>query len=109
MSNHTPGPWKVTGELSKHCASVDIHSESNLWVADAKGCHDIVENCGCRRKVNGFPTDEEAYANARLIAAAPDLLVAVKALVEERSRNVPLLPREQIEQFWELITRVDPS
>ncbi len=78
---HTSGPWKVTGELSKHCASVDIHSESNLWVADAKGCHDIIEKCGCRRKVNGFPTDEEAYANARLIAAAPELLRLTKQLL----------------------------
>lgn len=79
---HTPGPWKVTGVLSKHCASVDIHSESNLWVADAKGCHDIIESCGCRRKVSGFPTDEEAYANARLIAAAPYLLEALGEVLD---------------------------
>lgn len=57
MSAHTPGPW----------------------VAD----HDNVrtpDDGGMVAKVAG-DTDSQAYANARLIAAAPDLLAALRDLV----------------------------
>lgn len=61
MSGHTPGPWKIDRRRS--------------WdeVRDAKG---IV-----LAQVTGLGRDaQEAQANARLIAAAPNLYEALKAL-----------------------------
>lgn len=60
---HTPGPWRVAG--------LNVGSESNLVVAS---CYrDSDESVVMRPKTN-----EECLANARLIAAAPDLLKACK-------------------------------
>lgn len=60
---HTPGPWSV-GKCG-----------GNIYAADGKTivCY-VYENTELR--------GAEAEANARLIAAAPELLVALKALVK---------------------------
>lgn len=55
MSNHTPGPW-MTGTFDQH---------SKRCISAANGSH--VAFCG------SFPV-EEAISNARLIAAAPELM-----------------------------------
>jgi hypothetical protein len=58
---HAPGPWTVI-----ECAGLhEWMVESTEWV--------VAEMCGER---------ERALANAHLIAAAPDLLAALKAIVE---------------------------
>lgn len=64
QTKHTPGPW-------------------NFAKSDIDGRYSIYGNgplayCGDTGAVNG-----DGEANARLIAAAPDLLVALKALVGE--------------------------
>lgn len=70
MTKHTAGPWKVDGgELI--AADPD---DGGAWVigqvygADDYPCPEA-------------DIDEECKANARLIAAAPDLLAALRALV----------------------------
>lgn len=63
---HTPGPWKV----KEHATSCDVRG------------HDLTVVCGVTMRANAA---EEA-ANARLIAAAPDLLAACKSLTEELDR-----------------------
>ena len=79
MSKHTPGPWSV-GEVSHKKQRVDIdslHADQTVghqtWrgLARAYGCEDM-------------PAEGTAVmlANARLIAAAPELLEALKVLVE---------------------------
>lgn len=64
MSKHNPGPWRVDGQAHDMAGSAIIHD------------------------VNGFPVastrswiKEQHEANARLVAAAPDLLEACKRQV----------------------------
>lgn len=63
---HTPGPWAV----HPGCAQVDAFTPTPvavcrlLWPTDVRG-------------------EEETEANARLIAAAPDLLAALDGLLHE--------------------------
>lgn len=64
MAQHTPGPWEAKGE---------DHSERGWCVIDATGM--LV----ARRLTE---------ANARLIAAAPDMLEALKAAEEWMTREV---------------------
>ena len=67
---HTPGPW--TYDKYECAYGRDIYA-GDVWVGDAKGPHDGVSI--------RFPTSEECEANARLIAAAPDLLEALAAIL----------------------------
>jgi hypothetical protein len=61
MSKHTPGPWKVSGGGN---APV-IQAQDDTW---------ICTSCA--------PTKEEARNNARIIAAAPDLLEAANSALK---------------------------
>ena len=67
MTKHTPGPW-VT----------DPRYFGNVYCDDATGS--LVAKCG-RFEFVSRPAEELA-ANTRLIAAAPDLLAALEAMVE---------------------------
>jgi len=68
--NHTPGPWHV---------SPDMRGVGNLPVAGVEDANDqAVANCG---------RGGDSAANARLIAAAPELLAALTA-VEARLTSV---------------------
>ena len=76
MSKHTPGPWAVHSAypwIIKQGPDVPfIQPDSGVTICNTMG-H---ENSGF------FPTPEEGRANARLIAAAPELLEALKLLDE---------------------------
>ncbi|MQX28973.1 hypothetical protein [Sinorhizobium meliloti] len=61
MSKHSTGPWDP--ELSPGRGALSVVS-ATTWI--------------CGEIQNGSIPDEEAWANARLIAAAPDLLEALK-------------------------------
>ena len=92
--NHTPGPW----------TSYPCNLEAYSQVITAKGCMVQIANTGVRghvamtKEVYGdrmtYGPCEETMANARLIAAAPDLLSSVKDLlfignlVDEERQNV---------------------
>jgi hypothetical protein len=60
---HTPGPWEV---LSR-----------SIYQVDAIGGREVVHGNG----IKGRDNNQEREANARLIAAAPELLAALKGLV----------------------------
>jgi len=66
MSKHTPGPWEVdleTGEINGGCAVLGA-----VYGGDDFPCSEE-------------DMSEECKANARLIAAAPDLLKACKGVL----------------------------
>ena len=64
----TPGPWYVTGKLTRYVeALID------------GGLIQEVAACGPTKADGGYGPQQEA--NARLIAAAPDLLEALKWMV----------------------------
>ena len=65
-TNHTPGPWQVVG----HC----VATEDYKVVAKTSGNEPILWV--------GKAADFEVIANARLIAASPDLLSALEYATE---------------------------
>jgi hypothetical protein len=73
----TPGPWLIAGVTDRiddgygdgrFVYALDAESATNRFSA-------------CVQNDNHKASDEELRANARLIAAAPDLLEALKSLV----------------------------
>ena len=78
---HTPAPWlrSKSGNQFQIVAGSDLNSEPNELIATI---HPISHNCE-------YEPCDETKSNARLIAAAPDLLDALKALMvtEDMLRN----------------------
>ena len=72
MAEHTPGPWFVFP--NGHC----VGGPTGLLDADPNEKTAGVAMCGMRLR-----TEEEIEANARLIAAAPDLLAACEDYLRE--------------------------
>lgn len=76
MNAHTPGPWEA-GRNPKWDAG-----RSNGWVVRPAGEFPHgrwIADCG-------YPGEPEREANARLIAAAPEMLEALKAAAGELFR-----------------------
>ena len=69
MSGHTPGPWFISGTRTKYI-------EARI----PGGMIQEVAACGPTAADNGYGPQQEG--NARLMAAAPDLLEALEKLLE---------------------------
>lgn len=72
-TQHTPGPWEAVGKRPDKCCGYSIFSGNQLvaFVGDTDW---------------ETPVD----ANARLIAASPDLLDACQALIAYCDKNPPM-------------------
>lgn len=70
---HTGGPWLISGESAKIIVEGDVFGRpTNTLIGSA-----------CGHPNSGFyPTDEEAIANAQLMAAAPEMFEALAAVAE---------------------------
>ena len=79
MSKHTPGPW-LTAIQECHTGDIaTVYHTTDGWVSIWS------ENWA----ITGMDREEQS-ANARLIAAAPDLLEALKLMVEQFTKgNAP--------------------
>lgn len=84
MSAHTPGPWSLIETPHEKIIScwhiqvgerqILVHPYKRIWSED--------------RTQSGFVIDCQHMADARLIAAAPELLDAMKLLVAEYEPNM---------------------
>lgn len=78
-AKHTPGPWELSTRLYVH------------GILDSKGLaiafQDVAPQVDCGSITSRGRTPEETLANARLIAAAPDLLEALEALKTANGAN----------------------
>lgn len=73
---HTPAPWLVAAKTE--------HEHSDLGI--------IADNRFVALSMNNPQRDGEREANARLIAAAPDMLEALKAMLLEYDAENERLP-----------------
>ena len=73
MANHTPGPWHVNGDCWVGFDRNNAEAGGYQFCAVAH----VMERAGC------------LDANARLIAAAPDLLTCLLAYVELEEQAAP--------------------
>lgn len=78
MSKHTPGPWKWSGEYTHPCGKP-------AWTL--LGRHGLYGILTCDQ--GSAPQDLNDEANARLIAAAPELLENLIGCMEALSSHVP--------------------
>lgn len=80
---HTPGPWRVSVEKYPEPRKVKVGTGEDGWWGVASAFGD---------------TQEEAEANARLIAAAPDMLEALTTLVHrvQKMEGPQMLPKSRV-------------
>jgi hypothetical protein len=69
MSNHTPGPWKVSRRFDVYQDTQTL-GVGGTFVASTKGISELPES-----------VNEVCEADAKLIAAAPDLLKALQDIL----------------------------
>ena len=74
MSKHTPGPWCISKE-----SPTIIKRDLSLIRSD----HGVLIGSACGHPNSGFyPSESESVANARLIAAAPELYEVARQISE---------------------------
>ena len=78
---HTPGPWTVQERITEP----DNHGKYSIYDAE----YEYIGTCDAY--LNGHHDTDKNLANARLIAAAPELLEALESIAEhghEEEREV---------------------
>jgi hypothetical protein len=84
MSKHTPAPWVLTIKPAEHDADFTVAEIEQPRSVKYRGA---VTRMQSAEHIYGIGRDE-LIANARLIAAAPDMLEALKAISEVGIREI---------------------
>jgi hypothetical protein len=69
MSNHTPGPWKVSRRFDVY-QDTQVPGVGGTFIATTKGVSELPES-----------VNQVCEADAKLIAAAPELLKALQDIL----------------------------
>lgn len=78
MSAHTPGPWGWADRSDDYTAQIWVERAE-----DGEAIAEVLVDCDTKGRPSRKAV-KEAYANARLIAAAPRMLALIKGMTEER-------------------------
>ena len=92
ITSHTPGPWRIAGDGD--------HEEIELCCVES-ATHDAIAIVADAHTDHGDP-----MPNARLIAAAPDLLAAAKVIASFARSWEPLTPGD-IRQLTDAIAKAE--
>lgn len=87
-TKHTPGPWHFSGEIT-NVTGTDLYV-GNVFpdITGYRGDICSIQSCDHLSHGNGI-SRSEAKANAKLIAAAPELLEALKTCEEVLWMHTP--------------------
>lgn len=85
MTKHTPGPWTVESTGMGYSVRGDGNGHCVVFTNTAS-----CSKAALRRSIS---KDEEESANARLVAAAPDLLEALERITRELGVPQPGYPQ----------------
>lgn len=77
MDKHTPGPWASVGE---YVEAIDLDTPLSICT---------IASCGT-----------ETNANSRLISAAPDLLAALEAVIDDLHEGIQDAVDNGASEFW---------
>jgi hypothetical protein len=81
-AKHTPTPWVIEGELEHICV---VNNESK----DERACDGVRQVCWVGQGDFEYLDYDEALANAKLIAAAPELLFAARCALADLEGVMP--------------------
>jgi hypothetical protein len=104
-TKHTPGPWRVAERYHVH-AIVDAKGQ-DLCYQDHSAYTGPGEPAGCVTSRGRSP--EELRANARLIAAAPELLAALKDTLCLAEAYFDALPDDGEAQDHYMASVIEPA
>ncbi len=76
---HTPGPWALAQYAKGFCLPIPVKEHKTIAVFSVGPSHGDIAYMQ-----HGLWGDDQALANARLIAAAPELLEALQGMLVEK-------------------------